>query len=112
MMRAATLDVAGQPAAFSFDLVTGDTCYAIANSYDPAYAKHSPGKLLYTRNLIELADGGVELVDWGMGDSGYKQVIGAEAGPALRDWLLIRPGVSAGAARLLARRWWGGQVRK
>ena len=112
MMRAATLDVAGRPAAFSFDLVAGGTCYAIANSYDPAYAKHSPGKLLYTRNLLDLADKGVELVDWGMGDSGYKQVIGAEPGPALRDWLLVRPGLSAVAARSVARRWWGDQARR
>lgn len=105
MMRAALLDVAGEPAAFSFDLMAGPTVHAIANSYDPAYAKHSPGKLLYTRNLLDLAARGVELVDWGMGDSGYKQVVGAEQGPALRDWLLVRPGLPAAAARL-ARGWW------
>jgi CelD/BcsL family acetyltransferase involved in cellulose biosynthesis len=113
LMRAATLDIDGVPAAFSFDLVAGDTCYAIANSYAPQYAKHSPGKLLYTRNLQDLAARGVALVDWGMGDSGYKRVIGAEPGPALRDWLLVRPGVSAAAARLV-RGWWArsGQTRR
>lgn len=113
MMRAALLDVAGEPAAFSFDLVAGQTAYAIANSYDPAYAKHSPGKLLYTRNLVALAERGVELVDWGMGDSGYKQVIGADQGPAMRDWLLVRPGLPAAAARLVAG-WWrrSAQTRK
>ncbi len=105
IMRAATLDIDGRPAAFSFDLVSGDTCYAVANSYDPAFAKHSPGKLLYTRNLQDLAARGVALVDWGMGDSGYKRVIGAEPGPPLRDWLLVRPGVSATAARAFAG-WW------
>ena len=103
MMRAATLDVAGEPAAFSFDLVAGDTAYAIANSYDPAYAKHSPGKLLQSRNLVDLADKGVATVDWGMGDSGYKQVIGAVRGPTLRDWFLVRPGPFAFAARLWDR---------
>ena len=108
IMRAALLDVDGRPAAFSFDLVSGATCYAVANSYAPAYAKHSPGKLLYTRNLIDLAERGVELVDWGIGDSGYKQTIGAEPGPVMRDWLLVRPGASAWAARLgwrYLRRW-------
>jgi CelD/BcsL family acetyltransferase involved in cellulose biosynthesis len=102
MMRAAMLRVDGAPAAFSFDLVVGPTCYAVANSYDPAFAKHSPGKLLYTRNLVDLAANGVETVDWGMGDSGYKQVIGAEAGPVMRDWLLVRPGPVAAAARIAA----------
>ena len=113
IMRAATLDIDGHPAAFSFDLVAGDTCYAVANSYDPAFAKHSPGKLLYTRNLQDLAARGVAHVDWGMGDSGYKRVIGAEPGAALRDWLLVRPGVSAATARMLAG-WWrrSGQTRR
>lgn len=104
-MRAATLDIDGTPVAFSFDLVAGETCYAVANSYDPRYAKHSPGKLLYTRNLQDLAARGVRLVDWGMGDSGYKRVIGAEPGPSLRDRLLVRPGATAALARTLGGSW-------
>lgn len=113
MMRAATLDVAGAPAAFSFDLVAGGVAYAIANSYDPVYAGHSPGKLLHTRNLLDLAERGVRLVDWGMGDSGYKQVIGAAQGSAMRDWLLVRPGLPAALARRLAWLWArSGQARR
>ncbi len=105
MMRAALLTVDGRPAAFSFDLDGGAMTYAIANSYDPAYAKHSPGKLLYYRNLVHALDRGVTQVDWGAGDSGYKQVIGADKGPAIRDWLLVRPGVSAVVARLAKGLW-------
>jgi CelD/BcsL family acetyltransferase involved in cellulose biosynthesis len=105
MLHGALLSIDGQPAAFSFDLDAGPVRYAIANSYDPAYAKHSPGKLLYTRNLVDAVGRGIRLVDWGMGDSGYKQVIGAEQGAALRDWLLVRPGLAARVARL-GRRWW------
>lgn len=101
MFSAALLSVDGRPAAFSFDLDAGATKYAIANSYDPAYAKHSPGKLLYWRNLVA-AIGRTRMVDWGGGDGGYKRVIGAEQGPAIRDWLLVRPGLPALAARLLA----------
>ena len=104
MFSAALLSVDGRPAAFSFDLDAGATKYAIANSYDPAYAKHSPGKLLYWRNLIA-AIGRTRVVDWGGGDGGYKRVIGAEQGPAIRDWLLVRPGLPALAARMLARLW-------
>ena len=104
-MRAALLTIDGRPAAFSFDLDAGPLRYAVANSYDPAFAKHSPGKLLQYRNLVDGRARGIARVDWGAGDSGYKQVIGADAGPAIRDWLLLRPGVSALAGRALAR-WW------
>lgn len=105
MMWAATLHVGGAPAAFSFDVNAGSLKYAIANSYDPAFAKHSPGKLLYYRNLVQGADEGISAVDWGAGDGGYKQVIGALRGPAIRDWLFIRPGLPALAATLLKGLW-------
>jgi CelD/BcsL family acetyltransferase involved in cellulose biosynthesis len=105
MMWAAVLRVDGAPAAFSFDLNAGALKYAIANSYDPAFAKHSPGKLLYYRNLVRALEDGIGDVDWGAGDSGYKRVIGADKGPAIRDWLFVRPGVSAVAAKLLASVW-------
>jgi CelD/BcsL family acetyltransferase involved in cellulose biosynthesis len=105
MMWAAVLHIDGKPMAFSFDLNAGALKYAIANSYDPAVAKHSPGKLLYYRNLVRAIEDGITLVDWGAGDSGYKGVIGAEAGPAIRDWLFVRPGISAAAARALAGLW-------
>lgn len=103
MFHAALLYVDGAPAAFSFDLDAGATKYAIANSYDPAFAKHSPGKLLYYRNLMEAMERGIERVDWGAGDSGYKRVIGASEGPAIRDWLLLRPGLVARCAPLVRR---------
>lgn len=105
MMWAAVLRVEGKPAAFSFDLNAGALKYAIANSYDPAYAKHSPGKLLYYRNLARAVADGMTKVDWGAGDSGYKRVIGAERGPAIRDWLFVRPGLPALAGRMLRGLW-------
>ncbi|MES2020589.1 MAG: GNAT family N-acetyltransferase [Pseudomonadota bacterium] len=105
MMSAALLTIKGVPSAFSFDLDCGATRYAIANSYDPAVARHSPGKLLAYRNLVRAKAAGIRTVDWGAGDSGYKQTLGAVQGPALRDWLLVRPGIPAGVARLLKGRW-------
>ncbi|WEK42791.1 MAG: GNAT family N-acetyltransferase [Candidatus Sphingomonas colombiensis] len=107
MMRGALLSVDGRPAAFSFDLDIGGLRYAIANSYDPAYAKHSPGKLLYYRNLVDALAGGTTRVDWGAGDSGYKSVIGATPGPMIRDWLLLPPGLPARLAPLLRLAWRG-----
>jgi CelD/BcsL family acetyltransferase involved in cellulose biosynthesis len=105
MMWAALLRIDGEPAAFSFDMNAGTLKYAIANSYDPRVGKHSPGKLLYYRNLVRALDDGITTVDWGAGDSGYKRVIGAAAGPAIRDWLFVRPGLPALAGRLL-KGWW------
>ncbi|KQM98783.1 GNAT family N-acetyltransferase [Sphingomonas sp. Leaf25] len=105
MLWAAVLRIDGVPAAFSFDLNAGHLKYAIANSYDPAFAKHSPGRLLYYRNLVQGMADGITLVDWGAGDSGYKRVIGAQQGPAIRDWLFLRPGLPALIGRLLRRRW-------
>jgi CelD/BcsL family acetyltransferase involved in cellulose biosynthesis len=105
MMWAAVLRIDGVPTAFSFDLNLGALKYAIANSYDPAVGKHSPGRLLYYRNLRRAIDDGMARVDWGAGDSGYKRQIGAEKGPAIRDWLFVRPGVPALAATMLRSLW-------
>jgi CelD/BcsL family acetyltransferase involved in cellulose biosynthesis len=105
MMRAALLTVDGKPAAFSFDLDAGTLKYAIANSYDPQFAKHSPGKLLYYRNLIDAQACGMTEVDWGAGDSGYKRTIGATAVGGIRDWVLVRPGASALVGRMLSSLW-------
>ena len=105
MFRAAMLTVDGRPAAFSFDIDAGDLKYAIANSYDPAFAKHSPGKLLYYRNLTNAIERGITRVDWGAGDSGYKRTIGAQAGPAIRDWLLLRPGLPATLSSVISLAW-------
>ena len=105
MLHAALLTIDGVPAAFSFDINAGDLKYAVANSYDPAVAKHSPGKLLYYRNLVAAMADGIAIVDWGAGDSGYKQVIGATKGPAIRDWLMFRPGMTARIGHMIASAW-------
>lgn len=105
MFRAALLTVDGAPAAFSFDIDTGHLIYAIANSYDPQFGKHSPGKLLYWRNLVAAMARGGRQVDWGAGDSGYKRVIGAREDAAIRDWLMLKPGLPATIGRLLGHLW-------
>ncbi|KQN19366.1 hypothetical protein ASE86_12800 [Sphingomonas sp. Leaf33] len=105
MMWAAVLRVDHRPIAFSFDINVGTRKFAIANSYASWAGKHSPGKLLYYRNLMRGADDGIQTVDWGAGDGGYKATIGADAGPAIRDWLLLRPGLPAVLGRIFAGVW-------
>ena len=105
LMRVAMLRIDGRAQAFAFDLDGGTLRWAIANSYHPAVAKHSPGRLLAYRNLAAAAASGVRVVDWGAGDIGYKEQMGATEGPGIRDYLLVRPGVSAAAARAAAG-WW------
>ena len=103
-MRAAILFIDGAPAAFCFDLDAGAVKYAIANSYDERFAKHSPGKCLYYRNLVEAMARGISLVDWGAGDSGYKRTIGADRGPDIVDILIVRNRALAALLRPLWRR--------
>jgi hypothetical protein len=105
-MWAALLRINGAPAAFSFDLNLGGTKYAIANSYDPTYAKHSPGKCLYYRNLVEGVKAGLLTVDWGAGDSGYKTTIGAEPGPRIIDCLVVRNSLMPGPLSAMLERYW------
>jgi hypothetical protein len=104
MMSAAILYVGGEPAAFSFDLDVGHVKHAIANSFDERFAKHSPGKLLYYRNLVHGMERGIRLVDWGAGDGGYKSTIGAAAGPEIIDLLFVRGKALAALIRPLWER--------
>jgi CelD/BcsL family acetyltransferase involved in cellulose biosynthesis len=101
MLHAAILTIGGRPAAFAFDLDCGAVKYAIANSYDEAFAQHSPGRVLAYRSLPAAAERGIEEVDWGAGDSGYKRTLGAVEGPAILDLLLVRSPLAAAVMRPL-----------
>lgn len=105
LMRVAALRVDGRLMAFQFDLDGGARRWAIANSYDPLVAKHSPGRLLAYRNLAAARGQGVAAVDWGAGDAGYKEIMGATNTVGIRDYLFVRPGAPALAA-LAAGAWW------
>src|SRR3546814_848441 len=49
MFSGALLTIDGAPVSFAFDVDAGTLRYAIANSYDAAFAKHSPGRVLAYR---------------------------------------------------------------
>ncbi|HEV2748569.1 MAG TPA: GNAT family N-acetyltransferase [Allosphingosinicella sp.] len=101
MLHAAILTIGERPAAFAFDLDAGTLKYAVANSYDEEFAKHSPGRVLAYRSLPAAAERGIERVDWGAGDSGYKRTLGAVAGPEIVDFLFVRNRALAAVLRPL-----------
>jgi CelD/BcsL family acetyltransferase involved in cellulose biosynthesis len=102
MLSAAILFVGERPAAFSFDLNLGSHQYGIAGSYDAAFAPLRVGKLLAWRHLEESAGRGIATIDWGAGDTGYKQEFGCVPGSPIIDCLFVR---SAPLAALLRRKW-------
>ena len=79
--------------AYSLHLEYGQTMCIVANGYDEAYKASSPGSLLSLDIFRDAIGRGLRLVDWGQGDSGYKQRWGAQPGARMMDLLLFRPGL-------------------
>ena len=102
MLSAAILFVDEAPVAFSFDLNVGRLQYGIAGSYDERFARWGVGKIVTWRHLEESMARGIEQVDWGCGDSGYKRDFGGLAGPEIIDCLFVR---SRPLARVLRAKW-------
>ena len=102
MLSASLLYVGDRPIAFSLDLLCGEVQYGIASSYDDAFAAFSPGQIVTVHALDDSMAQGVRQIDWGAGDSGYKQELGARPGARIHDILLVR---SASVAAALRPRW-------
>lgn len=102
MLTATLVYVADRPIAFSLDLVCGQIAYGIASSYDEAFAECSPGQIVTLHAVDAMLARGVRRIDWGAGDSGYKQELGAKPGSRIQDILVIR---SASIAAALRPRW-------
>lgn len=79
--------------AFSLHLEHGKTMCIVANGYDEAWKAYSPGSLLSLDIFQDAIGRGLHLVDWGQGDSGYKQRWGAKPGAWMTDLILFRPGL-------------------
>lgn len=101
-LSATILFLADRPVAFSFDLRSGTTQFAIAGSYAADMADFRVGKIVTYHQLEAALAAGVEQVDLGSGDSGYKREMGAMSGPALVDLLIVR---QREAALLLKQKW-------
>jgi len=90
------LSSGGRDIAYSLHLEHGQTMYIVANGYDEEYKASSPGSLLSLDIFREAIGRGLRLVDWGQGDSGYKQRWGAQPGARMMDLILFRPGLVGG----------------
>lgn len=101
-LSAAILYLDDRPVAFSFDLRSGDTQYAIAGSYAEDMAEFRVGKIVTYRQLEAALQDGVRRVDLGTGDSGYKREMGATEGSDMVDLLFVRYRKSA---QLVAKAW-------
>ena len=102
MMCVHLLTIGGAPAAFTFAIEAGPRLSFVANGYDARFARHSPGRILLYRELQRAFEAGIDEIDWGLGDAGYKTEMGASSGPAMLDLLLVRPRLLAAALKL----WW------
>ena len=102
MLFCSLLRVGGEPAAFIFGLECGGVRHVIANAYSQRFAQYGAGKLLLYKDFERAADRGVERIDWGSGDAGYKEEMGATPGPEIEDLLFVR----TRAVALALRPWW------
>lgn len=101
MVRGHILWVGDTAAAFTFGLEAGDTRYCIANNFDRQFNKFSPGRVLLYHDFEDAADRGFARIDWGLGDGGYKQPMGAHEDSPVVDLLFVRNSVLAKLGALL-----------
>lgn len=102
MLTASLFYVGDRPIAFSLDMLCGSLQYGIASSYDHGFAAFSPGQIVTVHAIDDGLAQGSRQIDWGAGDSGYKQELGARPGSRIQDILLVR---SASLAAALRPRW-------
>ena len=95
MIHGMIMTVADRPIAFTFGLDSGPMRYCIANGYDQAFAKFSPGRVLLYADFEAAYERGIERIDWGLGDAGYKEGMGARPDAEMIDVLLVRPAILA-----------------
>jgi CelD/BcsL family acetyltransferase involved in cellulose biosynthesis len=86
----------GRPASFSLTLDAGGTKFILANLYDERLKDHRTGNILAYYIISRAIEQGYKMIDWGLGDSGYKRLWGAEPGHTLYDLLALPPGPISG----------------
>ena len=98
------LSCGGRDIAYSLHLEHGPTMCIVATGYDEEFKASSPGSLLSLDIFQDAIGRGRRLVDWGQGDSGYKQRWGAVPGARMMDLILFRPGMIGAVGYLVAKK--------
>jgi len=101
-LSATILMLDDRPVAFSFDLDDGPVQYGIAGSYAEDLGHLGIGKLTNYRAMEDAIADGQSIMDMGVGDTGYKEAMGAVRGYDMVDLLFVR---SRTASRMLAQAW-------
>ena len=101
-LSATILMLDDRPIAFSFDLDDGPVQYGIAGSYVEDLKRLNIGKLANYRAMEDAINDGQSVMDMGVGDTGYKEEMGAAEGYDMIDLLFVR---NRTAARMLAQAW-------
>ena len=101
-LAATILMLDDRPIAFSFDLDDGPVQYGIAGSYVEDLKRLNIGKLANYRAMEDAINDGQSIMDMGVGDTGYKEEMGAVEGYDMVDLLFVR---SRTAAMMLAQAW-------
>ena len=99
MIHGMIMTVGDRPVAFTFGLDCGTVRYSIANNFDRAFNKHSPGRVLLYADFEAAHSRGIERIDWGLGDAGYKSGMGAQEGPEMVDLLFVANPLVAALAK-------------
>jgi len=97
------LSIDGKPISFLFALVSGDCEYILANCYHEGMKAHSPGHILACHALTDAVRRRISKVNWGQGDSGYKQRWGAHSRMSLLDYLILPPGLIGRCVALVGK---------
>lgn len=99
------LRIDGVPAAYAFNIDSGATRYGISIGYDPAIGKQSPGRLVFWRDVIDALTRGINRIDLGMGDAGYKAGLGAEPASEIIDLLVMHGRIGRIVSALIGPLW-------
>jgi hypothetical protein len=96
-----------KPVSFSFNFDVCGTKFMLLNSYDEAVKEHRTGSILVPYIVRDAIERGISLIDWGLGDAGYKQTWGARASQHQLEYFAIRPSILARPISQILQLWRG-----
>lgn len=98
--RVVTIELDSRPIAFLSFFVVGDVGVGHRTAFDPAYARESPGLLVFLDGLEHASETGLARFEFGTGNESFKRVLG-DAVVRVHDGLGLatsRTGTAAAAA--------------